>query len=64
VVGPDGGPLGWWEESVRSFLLGVARGELPGPSAIDGREVTRTLLALDRSIADGRSVAVDEIRDD
>lgn len=62
VLLPSGRYMGWWEESTRSFFHAVAEGDLPSPTAEEAREVTRTLLAIDRSIAEGRPVDMhDEI---
>lgn len=60
VALPAGHTMGWWEESTRSFFHAVATGGPVSPTAQEGREVTRTLVALDRSLAEGRAVALDE----
>ena len=60
VLLPAGHSMGWWEESTRSFFHAVATGGQVSPTVEEGREVTRTLVALDRSLAEGRAVALEE----
>lgn len=60
VVLPAGHIMGWWEESTKSFFHALATGDLPSPTAEDGREVTRTLLALDLSLKEGRAVPLED----
>lgn len=61
VTLPGGRVLGWWEESVRTFVRGVATGERLEPDAAQGREVTRALIAMDRSLETGAPAAVSEV---
>lgn len=61
VTLPDGHLMGWWEESTRSFFSALAGGRTPEPTAQEALEVTRTLLALDRSLAEGAVVRVEEV---
>ena len=61
VVLPSGRFAGWWEESTRSFFHALVDDDLPSPTAEEGREVTRTLLAIDLSLEEGRRVALGEV---
>ncbi len=62
VVAGAGHYSGWWEDSTRSFFQAIATEDLPSPDAAEAREVTRTLLALDASLQEGRRVRLDEVK--
>lgn len=47
---------GWWFKSVRYFVECLERGETPTPTAAEGLEVTRVLLAMQESASSGRPV--------
>jgi len=58
AVDPMGRQLGWWLNSVYYFVECVERGVEPEPDAEDGLNVTRTLLAIEKSVKTGRVVKV------
>lgn len=53
---------GWWITSCDYFLDSVARGRHPEPDAAEGAETSLVLVAMHRSLDDGRAVPVDEVR--
>ncbi len=58
VPGPRGHGAGWWQESVRYFVDAVLDGNPLHPSADEAASVSRFLMAVETSIAEGRAVNV------
>jgi len=63
VVAATGRYSGWWEDSTRSFFESILAEDLPGPDALEAREVTRTLLAIEASLKAGTAVTVADVID-
>jgi predicted dehydrogenase len=55
---PLGAVTGWWYRSVGYFVDCLARGIAPHPTAQEGTEVTRILLAIEESARTGRAVSL------
>ncbi|NOZ24434.1 MAG: Gfo/Idh/MocA family oxidoreductase [Planctomycetes bacterium] len=58
AVDPMGRTLSWWFNSCYYFVECIEGNIIPEPSAEDGTEITRILLAIERSVRTGRTVPV------